>query len=397
MDEAKLRAWWWHKQGLDGRLSGATPQKALEETGWARAVGGDGPYLTLLARAGTGREAADAGVAKLEIHELPSVRGCTYVLPASDFALGLKAGEGFHDAEVKVARKLGVTDAELEKLCGAIVDVLSGGPLDPDQLREATGNASRSLGEEGKKKGLSTTMPVALGMLQEAGEIRRVPVNGRLDQQRYRYTLWRPNPLQGFPLSREEAYRELARRYFQWIGPATLAHFQWFTGLSAKVCKAAIEPLGLEPLASGDARLLFPADREKLEHYRVPEDAQFNLISPLDGIVLLRRDLSSLVTPQDLRKTVPIDKHSKELGSIQDLPCHGIIDRGRLVGLWEYDPAAQAIVWMSFVGKPAALKQAVSRMEEFIQTDLGDARSFSLDSPKSRVPRIEGLRQAAGK
>jgi hypothetical protein len=35
-------------------------------------------------------------------------------------------------------------------------------------------------------------------------------------------------------------------------------------------------------------------------------------------------------------------------------------------------------------------------MEEFVRGELGDARSFSLDSPKSRVPRIQALRAAAG-
>jgi hypothetical protein len=33
------------------------------------------------------------------------------------------------------------------------------GPLDPDGLREATGKAVRNLGPEGKKKGLTTTLP----------------------------------------------------------------------------------------------------------------------------------------------------------------------------------------------------------------------------------------------
>lgn len=48
-------------------------------------------------------------------------------------------------------------------------------------------NTARNLGEAGKKKGVITTLPVALGILQAHGEIRRVPVNGRLDQQRYGY------------------------------------------------------------------------------------------------------------------------------------------------------------------------------------------------------------------
>jgi len=96
MDEARLRAWWWHRHGLDGSLRGRSP----------------------------------------------------------------------------------------EKLCDAVLSVLHAGPLDPESIREATGAASRNLGEAGKKKGISTTMPLALGRLQASGDIRRVPVNGRLDQQR---------------------------------------------------------------------------------------------------------------------------------------------------------------------------------------------------------------------
>jgi hypothetical protein len=197
MDEAKLRAWWSHRQGLDGSLRGATPAEVLERCGWSRSVGGAGPYLTLFSRARTTREQTDAAVANLEIHELPSARNCTYVLPAADFALGLKVGQPFAGGDMKTAMKLGVTEREIEALCDAVLRALEAGPLDPDALRAATGDASRNLGAEGKRKGLTTTLPIALGRLQARGEIRRVPINGRLDQQRYRYTLWRPGPLAG--------------------------------------------------------------------------------------------------------------------------------------------------------------------------------------------------------
>src|SRR6185369_11959354 len=182
----KLRAWWAHRQGLDGALAGAAPAEVLGRTGWARSVGGVGPYLTLFARAGTTREAADQGVANLEIHELPSVRGCTYVLPAADFALGLKAGQSFAGADMKVAAKLGVTDKEVAKLCEAVLKALANGPLEPEAIREAT------------------------------GDIRRIPMNGRPDQQRYKYVLCHPKPLAKFTMPAEEVQTELARRYFQW-------------------------------------------------------------------------------------------------------------------------------------------------------------------------------------
>jgi hypothetical protein len=40
------------------------------------------------------------------------------------------------------------------------------------------------------------------------------------------------------------------------------------------------------------------------------------------------------------------------------------------------------------------MEKAVARMEEFVRAELGDARSFSLDSPKSRAARIKQLRAA---
>jgi hypothetical protein len=395
MDAAKIRAWWSHRQVLDGRLADATPAQVLEQTGWARSVGGTGPYLGLHARCGASREAVDQAMASLAIHELPSARGCTYVLPNSAFALGLKLGQGAPEADMKVARKLGVTDAEIAKLSRAVLEALTNGPLDPEELREATGKASRSLGEEGKKKGLTTTLPLALGQLQAEGEIRRVPTNGRLDQQRYRYTLWRPNPLAGFRLSLEEAYTQLARFYFDWIGPATDAEFQAFAALGVKAAQAAIAPLKLRPLADGDDRLMLPDRYEELHAFKAPKEPQYVLVSNLDGILLLRRDVKSLLAAEDLKKSV-IDLKAKkvEVGGLMDLPSHAILDRGRLVGLWEYDPESQSIAWTSFIHSNAELEKAVRRTEEYIRTELGDARSFSLDSPKSRAPRIQALRKS---
>lgn len=388
MDKTKLQAWWAHRQGLDSQMMGKPAGEVLEKTGWARSVGGVGPYLTLFARAGTCRQDTDDAVARLEIHELPSARGCTYVVPASDFGLALKVGQDFSD-EGKTARKLGVTDAERDKLCSAVLDALSRGPMEPEELRNACGSTVRNLGDAGKKKGLATTLPVALGRLQAAGEIRRIPTNGRLDQQRYRYVLWQKSPLVRFKLSAEEAFTELARRFFTWAGPATLAEFQWFSGLGVKTAKAAVVPLGLEPPEGADERLMLPQDCKEFWTFKVPKESQYVLVSSLDGISHLRRDVQSLLAPEDKSRSVFCEN------GLMDLSSHAILDRGRLVGLWEYDIAEQSIVWMPFIPKNRDLEDAVARTERFVQADLGDARSFSLDSPKSRAPRIEALRKAS--
>jgi hypothetical protein len=391
MDAATLRAWWAHRQGLDGSLAGASPATVLERSGWARSVGGVGPYLTLYARAGTPRAAADKAVAALKIHELPSARGCTYVVPAPDFALALKVGEGYGD--MRTAEKLGVTVKEVDKLCAAIERALDASALSPDELRDAVGSATRSLGPEGTKKGLATTLPLGLGRLQSEGGIRRVPVNGRLDQQRYKYVRWNPSPLASLRLSLDEALTELARRYFRWIGPATLAEFQWFSGLGARAAKAAVEPLKLAAADDAGERLMHAEDLEALNAFKRPKDPQYALVSSLDALVLLRRDLSGLLDPKDHSRPVVEDKARVVVGSLKDLPSHGIFDRGRLIGLWEYDHDASRIVWATFGVKDKALAALVERTEAFVRDDLGDARSFSLDSPKSRTPRLDALRK----
>ena len=397
VDDDTLRAWWAHRQGLDGSLAGASAGTVLERTGWARSVGGAGPYLTLFARAGITRAAADAGVAALEIHELPAARGCTYVVPASDFGLALRVGQGSGDtAEIAMAKKYcGVTAAEIDRLTAAVLAALATGPLDPAALKAAVGDAVRSLGPEGKKRGLTTTLPLALGALQAAGAIRRVPINGRLDQQRYRYARWDGLEDANLQLALEEAHHALAQRYFRWIGPATVAHFQWFSGLSAKAARAAIAPLGLVPLAPDDARLLFPEDREALLAFRPPAAPCFILTSGLDNITHLRRDVSGLLSAADRERRVFGERGEQIVGGLSDLPSHPILDRGRLIGLWEYDPPAESIAWMTFEAQAEALRVAIARTETFVRDELGDVRAFSLDSPESRLARIAALRAVA--
>ncbi len=79
----ELSTWWWRQQGLDASAAGKNAAAVLAQSGWARSVGGSGPYLSLYARAGLTRPTIDHAIAHLEIHELPAARGCTYLVPPS--------------------------------------------------------------------------------------------------------------------------------------------------------------------------------------------------------------------------------------------------------------------------------------------------------------------------
>jgi hypothetical protein len=388
MDKNQLRAWWWHRQRLDGSLTGASPDTVLARTGWARSVGGGNPYLSLFARAGTRRHDADAAVAALDIYELPSARGCTYVLPAEHFSLGLQVGRGAPEGDLRTLEKLGVPRREVEAVGAAVLEVLDAGTAhDPAELKDKLGDQVRNLGEEGRKRGQTTTLPAALGLLQAAGEIRRVPVNGRLDQQRYAYVRWQP------PRSTrtdDEARAELARLYFDWTGPATLGDFRWFSAFTVAQAKAAVSALGLADL--GEGWLVPAALAAEFTSFDGPRKPQYALLAGIDALILLRRDVGSMIDPADVALPVPGEK--LQVGGVTDLTDHAIVDRGRLIGLWQYDvDTGEVVTWLFGGAKPdKALREEIDRTEAFVRDDLGDARSFSLDSPKSRAPRIAALR-----
>ncbi|MBC8065501.1 MAG: winged helix DNA-binding domain-containing protein [Chlorobia bacterium] len=395
MDIRRLQAWWSHKQGLTNPNPSLSSAQVLEMAGWARSVGGASPYLTLFSRAGISREQADLDLANQDIHELPCARGCTYIVPKTEFALALKVGQGFSDeAAMNTARKfLGVTDQEIERLMDKVEDALAGGPLDARGLKTAVGDASRSLGDEGKKRGQTTTLPLALGFLQSQGRIHRIPVNGRIDQQRYLYARWSPSPLEEFTLSRDEAFVELAKRFYRWSGPATPAHFQWFTGLGVKAIKDALASLDLRELE--DRLLIRAEDFEEFKEFKMPPEPIYSLVASIDSHLMQRRDLPNLLLPEDRDRKMVGERGITEMAGIQDLTNHAILDRGRVVGLWEYDTDSQTVAWYSFVPPNQAMREAIIQTEAFVRDQLADARSFSLDSPESRKPKIATLRRLA--
>ena len=99
----------------------------------------------------------------------------------------------------------------------------------------------------------------------------------------------------------------------------------------------------------------------------------------------------------DTRDRAAVEKHTfgeRPGGSLIDLPAHAILDRGRLIGYWEYDTDTKRIVWATFSRKKdKALQHAVDEMEAYVRDDLGDARAFSLDSPQKRRPKLEALKK----
>lgn len=385
----RLRAFWAERQfrPLDG------PRNVLLGSGWARSVGGSNPYLTLFSRGRITKAEAEAALASGEIAEVPCARGCTYVVPRDDIPLAITVGQAFQEkGELAGAKKhLDFTGEDLHSQNQAVLEALGDDELDPKEIRARLGDKVISFGAEGKKRGLTTSLPISLGWLQARGHIRRVSVTGRLDGERYRYATWNPSPLSGVELTREQAYEKLAERFFDWLGVATAANFRWFSGLSVTAAKAALAPLDLVTV-DGDW-LARPSDLEALAKFRPSDEPGVRFVSCLDSTLLLRRDVAALVSDEDASQEMRAENGIVQVRSVMDLASNAILDRGRLVGLWEYDAFAKELVYKTWSPHVSEVKAAATETERFIRDELGDARSFSLDSPESRQPRVAYLRQ----
>lgn len=249
----------------------------------------------------------------------------------------------------------------------------------------------RSLGEAGKKKGASTTLPAALGILQAQGRIRRAPIGGRLDVQRYRYVAWGLEPSTE---DRAALEARITERHLRWTGGATLEQSRWFTGLSAGRARAALDAVGAETVtveiegAEPAEWYVLPGTADEFAAVEVPADPQVRLLAGNDGLVLLGRTAADAFADADRGHPLAMGDANALLADLAD---HPIVDRGRIVGVWQYDEPAGAIAWTTFDEPADAVVAEVEHTAAWIRDDLGDFRSFSLDSPKSRRKRIDAI------
>ncbi len=388
----KIRAYLAHRQGLL-EFSTKSNREVLSHVGWVRSVGGHNIYIALHSRNGSTKAQAEQDAKNHQIYEFASARGCTYFLPCDDFQVGIKAGQGFNDASaIRTAKtKLGFTDEDLAKLKAGIVGALKNGALDTNGIKKELGDLVVNFGEAGKKIGQTTSLSLGLLSLQAEAQIRRVPKGWTLEAQSYEYELFRDAPIVDDSYPKDQAYADLAHRYWDWIGLASLAHFQWFSGLGVGAAKKATEGLNLVHVEGTD--LLIHADNEAdYRNFEAPKNPSYRLLTALDSLFLLRREVESLFDPMDLAGNGENEKRGGGLVASNDLRNHAIVDRGRIVGLWEYETSSQSLETALFVPMNDELESEIRRTEAFIRDELGDCRSFSLDSPKSRQATIDQLR-----
>ena len=121
--------------------------------------------------------------------------------------------------------------------------------------------------------------------------------------------------------SREESLAELARRYFRSRGPATLADFTWWSGLSPAEARAVLQSVEAELAPQPiDGR---PAWRDPaLALARSGEEA--HLVPPFDEILVAYKDRAALLDPA----------HARRLNAGGGMLAPAVVLGGRIAGTW---------------------------------------------------------------
>lgn len=370
----------------------------VRATGLHRTLGGVDVYLALRARMPSFR-AEDLHAALLDgtLTVGPTVRGCIYLGLGQDRALMLGTAALLARSRVeKELEKVKVPKAEVRRLGERVVHALAhAGPLSTDALRKALpAGAVRSLGEAGKKLGLSSTLPPTLRLLEFDGRLRRVPENGRVDVERY---LWQvAEPFEELP--REVLLKTLAQRFYNWAGIATIDAFAEWSGLGKREARAAVDALDLSSWdcggegCLGDGSVVHPAMEQRSDVVA--------LLPFEDNLVAFAQGLAPWFDTQHHDLALPNWGRAGTLsiGESRYASLRPILAEERFVGFWEFDPERQTIEvgLLEKVEKKtrARIDEAAEDTASFLRGSFDHARSVSLDRPedlKQRVKRVKKL------
>ena len=355
----QLRRTWAARQGLGKkRLSG------VHAIPWLYSASGACAYLSVRARF-PGMSRAD--IERSGLVDVPCVRS-NMLVPPADVALALAAGRRSNAERFRrLTSKCKVSGTEIRDLGAAVVEVLQGGSLPIDRIRQRLPTRLiRNLGEPGRKLGDTSTLPVALRELQAQGRVLR-------DSEPFIYRLNQPPA----PVEESDIDVQLARRFFAWAGPATVEEFAWWANLGVKAARAAVSKLDLEASQAPDAK---------------PEPTGLKLLPFRDNYLYFRRNLAVFLEPKHQSlKLLDLKNKLTPLNTQQTLHHHAIVFDGRLIGAWEYDPERENIAWTVWE-EARGVERAVEEMAVFIRQELGDLKFYALDTGKGRRLRIESLR-----
>jgi hypothetical protein len=246
-------------------------------------------------------------------------------------------------------------------------------PHTADELRAKLPEAAmRSLGDVGKRNGVSTLAALVLKQLWAIGEVWRVPPGGRADDPTSR---WQLDPAPRTTPSAADAVGAVAARWLQAFAPAPLKSFAGAFGLASGRAKTALEGIGAYEIdVDGIA-----------EKCWVPSD----FAAPDEGVALPAR---ALPVRDPLTDVHLAHLASPVVARAVTSRAHGanttVLSKGEALGGWAYDEGGRK-AHMRIVASGAGVEQVkaieaeVARMGAFIAAELGSVPLHTVVIPRA--------------
>ncbi len=159
-------------------------------------------------------------------------------------------------------------------------------------------------------------------------------------------------PASGSQFTRDEALAQLAQRYFDGHGPATLADFAWWSGLTITDAKRGLAgTCGLEHIAAdGKTWIMAPGE--------VGKAGGVHLLPGFDEYLLGYKDRGDVLAPEHAGRITPGGN-----GVFKPM----IVSNGRIAGTWQRSAADLAPEAFSAFGsaETRALAMAAARYQAF--------------------------------
>ena len=211
--------------------------------------------------------------------------------------------------------------------------------LDPRTLTRATGLIERALGDEGRgaltraelgqvlKRARIAVTPVRLAHIAMHAELEGVICSGPRRERQVTYALAANRARRGRRLGRDESLGELAKRYFQSHGPATIRDLVWWSGLTTPDVVRAID-IARASSQTVDGRIYFTIDRTR-ESTRRSTPTRVHMLPVYDEYLVAYRD--RFVVPHG---PTTIVKNGRVVGFM-----HALVIDGQVAGTWRTTPA----------------------------------------------------------
>ncbi len=396
---AQLRGWWASRQGLTPRSAPKTIQACIKQVGWLSTSGAPTAYLSIRARMpGAARADIDrAAMDGVQMIEVPGLAGRPHLLvPPADVPLVLRLHLAGLEAHVRPSFvKDGVTESAFRSVRAQVTAALEECPLSTSDLRKIVTHRDAGV-----------LLGTATNDLMLRGAVRRFPSDGRIDSNTYQFELRHPDDRPDLDAV-GDAGTVTARgveRFLRHHGPATVNEILWWADLTKGAIRKALDELGATKVAvpgwttaKNDAWLP-QGDVAAWKSFKRSTDERIAFLPYRDPFVHIRRTPSLLTRA----KNAPVvgvhygKQRAATLSEVSDLVHHTIFCGDALIGVWEYDLKATAVVtrlWEPTAKLKRRVDDAAAELAAFIREDLGDAKLSAVDPPEKRAVRLAFCRQ----